>query len=992
MSDIDTSAVTEPKLRIPGEDRTIVYRDVDRFKSELVRTFSRFDSTFPLKNPKQLLHRVLQENELYAEMLDAFNEVIQEFIEELVHTKVASKNPFLYLNGEHYETELRDLALALNHSPDYFLAPLMFDSQDKTAEWMKFDTLSVAFDHRNRVSALVYSFIFSRIWRHGGVFLEVQYPAGQDTLNTFTQKAVRLVDNSNALSEFVPPQGAQWPRVGCIEGFTSYADFTDLFAFRFDLGGNQFDTGITYSGDIEEDAIDPETGEPYSYTIDADPTLHFDGQTFPLVKDRSLILSMTLDRVLFLAENTLHTDPVHCLQDIPFLQYVERNAQKNKKITEHVKIGSQLTLACDTSGFYVKSPDSSHSIPDIKADVIVIPSNYEENSEIARIRLGTGRVSGVLRDVLFRTPSSFQKVATYGTSSIYDESIYSGRAYDKQSTVDTDGSESEGVSAADRERIEDFSMIQPVFSTVVGEYETLPLTSSIQAINTLVEKQDLVGLSPAFELISPEDPDLDSPDDAISSLNVPHEYITSGTYEGILDLEVLYVRIGASEIDITESMRTVDTRYIPRDAFLFPVSSTDPPYDINSRLLYDFETLSFFGMEKETEPETSADIQASWEALAERIDTDSDYLWIFRDLTAPDESDTLQDVVLAAYNAGDTDIQSTVMTYLGSTDADYIQDWLSEEILVEFYPVGDYDADGKAIRVASDDAIDGSRINWRVGTWAHREWYSYAPQFTWRIYAKIEEALDSTTGWYTKAEHITFNDYTFREALRFFGEEVTETTTPDDYTPDRRLEILEQFFLSLTNGGVYAGSTSINNDPWNESLQFPYDSFFDRMWTGGMLTVPKAVLYNHRAIDPTYEYTVTESNGIETTETGVRLDTDKGILAFRLRMKEDTIPAGDEHIFVSPTLQTSDDNTVDERRPLDSRSAIMRVRYITNTTKNFADPEDISSQIVGIREVGIFNSEDKLIAYATFPPIIYDSYKNHLAINWYISDTEFISP
>ncbi len=40
-----------------------------------------------------------------------------------------------------------------------------------------------------------------------------------------------------------------------------------------------------------------------------------------------------------------------------------------------------------------------------------------------------------------------------------------------------------------------------------------------------------------------------------------------------------------------------------------------------------------------------------------------------------------------------------------------------------------------------------------------------------------------------------------------------------------------------------------------------------------------------------------------------------------------------------------------------------------------------SEALVGITEMGIFDSNDTMIAYATFPPIIYDQKKNHLSLN-----------
>lgn len=66
--------------------------------------------------------------------------------------------------------------------------------------------------------------------------------------------------------------------------------------------------------------------------------------------------------------------------------------------------------------------------------------------------------------------------------------------------------------------------------------------------------------------------------------------------------------------------------------------------------------------------------------------------------------------------------------------------------------------------------------------------------------------------------------------------------------------------------------------------------------------------------------------------------------------------------------------------------------YFTNTTKNFADPQDKKGSIVAITELGVFNIANKMIAYATFPPIIYDSVRHHLSLNLFIKQGYFPQP
>jgi hypothetical protein len=72
-----------------------------------------------------------------------------------------------------------------------------------------------------------------------------------------------------------------------------------------------------------------------------------------------------------------------------------------------------------------------------------------------------------------------------------------------------------------------------------------------------------------------------------------------------------------------------------------------------------------------------------------------------------------------------------------------------------------------------------------------------------------------------------------------------------------------------------------------------------------------------------------------------------------------------------------------------STSSELLANYTVNTTQNFADTQDSKSSLVAITEAGIFNTDGNMIAYATFPPIIYDSSKNHLSLNVFIKQGEF---
>ena len=67
----------------------------------------------------------------------------------------------------------------------------------------------------------------------------------------------------------------------------------------------------------------------------------------------------------------------------------------------------------------------------------------------------------------------------------------------------------------------------------------------------------------------------------------------------------------------------------------------------------------------------------------------------------------------------------------------------------------------------------------------------------------------------------------------------------------------------------------------------------------------------------------------------------------------------------------------------------LNTNYQVNTTRSFTDPTDKTRSLVGITEMGIFNTDGNMIAYATFPPVIYDSYRHHLSLNIFIKQGEF---
>ena len=224
--------LTTPPISIGSSSLTIEEPNVEGRPTAVEKSVAQFDPSFPLTSRYSLLHRQLADNSFYKDLYDAIVEEIQTEIEETTYRTAISKNPRFFLDADQYEEDLANQLNLLNHKPDYYLVPYMFVNPEMETEWKKWDAEGVAFSHRYRNSFYMYRFIFSRIWKHGGVYLEVYYPEDATYLTSLQRKAIRLVDNNNVPSNFLPPSG-DWPKVGYITGATSYDAFSSLYKFRF---------------------------------------------------------------------------------------------------------------------------------------------------------------------------------------------------------------------------------------------------------------------------------------------------------------------------------------------------------------------------------------------------------------------------------------------------------------------------------------------------------------------------------------------------------------------------------------------------------------------------------------------------------------------------------------------------------------------------------------------------------------------------------------
>ena len=1011
-----------PEVTTPAHpQRTIYYFDgVGNRGEELVRTWRQFNKDFPLEPQYHHLHHLLEQSSYYREFLEALVEEIQFEIEERIHKKNISFDPSYFIDMDEYDERLNHMSQLLNHTQEYYLTPYLFDSEAQEVEWKKWDIESVPFMHRWRNSYMAYRYTFSRIWMHGGMYVELYYPEGEGTLNELSNKAVRLVDNSSIVENWIPALG-NWPEPGYVTGIRSYDQFQRLYSFRFDDRSRpQIDTGITYEGPIDEyeydvnarnedEVTDPPTPpdeEDHKYYPEVDPLYRFDTVVRPLVKDRVLVLSVTADRVFNRQENSLRTTPKDNLCDLPLLQYITQQGNRHRKATERIKVGVQVNLACDTTGQFVKSGDSSYSIPKIRAKVTTLP-NYENNNEPAYVRIGNGKLNDRQDRAIFRRPGEFQRQALYGDVSAYEVSTYAGpdsTSGDPEDLEELDRleQEAEGVD------LDTFAMVNPLFGTALGEFEVNDVNAQLRGINTMIERQELQGSSGSFNVDLDETSE-DSPEPSVISLS--HQHISPGSFVGHLNLESLYIRIGARVEDPDTVSLTLNTKNVTPALFLFGGKDSDGQYDIMPHLLYDFSTLSYFGGSKETPPE---DINEGWKVLREAIN--NGYKWLFGTIIPPDEIQertytSLQEYLMSIPSEDEDKIQEKIEAFLtpsGETAEDpnpsdfssgeinistegfqYIKTWMEEILIwITFFPVGDYDENGKVAEIPEDTYLYDAELNLRGGNWRYSSWYLIVPQYLWRLWVEFSEFTNSNER-EPSATYYIFNELSFREALRFQrDEDIDPLTVSTDFSGSELVDMLTNFFSTLGESSIYAYTREDTDFTFYERIEDSHKQFFTPLFFGGVGEVPRVVKHNHIRIDREWEYTWETQEGEEITRTGIDLNVQDGVLRFTA-----ALPSGMEK-FYEPTLDPIDTgvNTVDERLPQTPFTRTMDIRYTTNMVADSPVSQDLSTRVVGITEAGIFNTEGDLIAYATFPPVIYDTRNNHFALNWYISSLAFAAP
>lgn len=130
------------------------------------------------------------------------------------------------------------------------------------------------------------------------------------------------------------------------------------------------------------------------------------------------------------------------------------------------------------------------------------------------------------------------------------------------------------------------------------------------------------------------------------------------------------------------------------------------------------------------------------------------------------------------------------------------------------------------------------------------------------------------------------------------------------------------------------------------------------------------------------------NNELAVTKSAEYIDHKNGKLQFILQQPDDVYRTSQQFVkfgiwasnpFYGNKIFTNNDAIIKLR-------SMLTMSYIANSTENPSNPLDKDADIVQVSELGIFDVNHSLIAYATFPPIEYHSKTQHVSFVCYIKD------
>jgi hypothetical protein len=262
-----------------------------------------------------------------------------------------------------------------------------------------------------------------------------------------------------------------------------------------------------------------------------------------------------------------------------------------------------------------------------------------------------------------------------------------------------------------------------------------------------------------------------------------------------------------------------------------------------------------------------------------------------------------------------------------------------------------------------------------------------------------EDASLYTGGIFIEDKYNTVVYYCNKQGLYLTDSPNYSGRVPDSLATDLNDRLLAEKPLYLLNKERYETEFYLEKYPSNPYFQYitikDYFNISSHEWEQVVTTVRKeknisSGTYRDVVVDPaevfiniypTFEGTISEETGIR-FEAIPLLDYKKGVIKANFVANKSRVGFYKQFYGVS---YYESDNYKNNLFDMKSETPYNWNGLISGsyTVNDFRDPSKTSdsSGVVGISEIGIFNSRDELIAYATTPPIIINSSKHVLALN-----------
>lgn len=426
------------------------------------------------------LHSMIN-NSSFRSLQDTITEELRNIVDLLFFLRLAYDTQYYTGDEDDFNLKVGNVLETLNYN-----APLFFtkyvnsdeaDSRDKDRErdWLRQLINSIYLQRKWAGSLLGYKLLPKLVSRLGAVYLRAQY-ISEGNFTVFSDKYFRLM-KEDSFKRIVPGGATSvWPNSGHVEGSEDYS--------QVDISYFKWDTSHTVDEEIS-------LGTP----------LKWDSGLIIGNEGKGLLIDITIDRLLY------HTNSLGgslCIMDNFWIYCMEHLLKNVRRGSDKIMLGSQLSLVASNDGRYTQvahptpppggfvpgtslydqEQQASFSHPNIQAKFQIFPQNWENNKEVAVVKLGSGALD----------------------SSVFVDA--SGNPLDPGYVVPTD-------------------IAEPLFETAVGQYERT-INGGYQVVTTTIHK----GVFSKKVLSSPLNlggSNTAEADVALSTISVPHNSIAKGS-------------------------------------------------------------------------------------------------------------------------------------------------------------------------------------------------------------------------------------------------------------------------------------------------------------------------------------------------------------------------------------------------------------------------------------------------------------------------------